>query len=163
MAGRNGNRESTVKGLSTEKKNQRPTCPGCGAPNPVSRGVVWLCKSCGRNFQKIWRGKTRQNLNRPKQCPHCGTASEINGELRIWLNGHRWWCRACGKMWGIHTGTFSHRKDLGERPNCPACGASNPKSSGINWVCKCGKHWVKNYRLPFVLHNELVSAKVITA
>ena len=34
-----------------EKPEERPPCPECGAI-PISKGVYWLCKSCGRWFTK---------------------------------------------------------------------------------------------------------------
>jgi len=30
----------------------RPKCPRCKASNPISRGIEWGCKKCGRRWPK---------------------------------------------------------------------------------------------------------------
>ena len=34
------------------KQKKRPKCPRCGFSNPVSRGVEWGCRNCGRRWAK---------------------------------------------------------------------------------------------------------------
>lgn len=36
----------------------RPKCIECGSKEVISKGVMWLCKSCGRWFTKKVRGQT---------------------------------------------------------------------------------------------------------
>ena len=170
MAGKSGNRESMVKGLSIERREERPPCPDCGASNPTSRGVSWVCKKCGRGYQKIIRGRARKDLpDRPKSCIYCGAKELENGELVIWANGERWWCRVCGKSWIKERGKHKKRKDMGERPICPYCGTSDPQSNGVRWICvnpKCGKSWYKIYQnppQPILSPTELITAKIVEA
>lgn len=165
MAGRNGMRESMVKGLSIERREiERPPCPECGIAKPISHGSSWTCsnRTCGKTWQKVFRGRAHKNiLDRPEQCPYCGL------KHFIWANGERWWCRSCGKSWGKDKGKHSKRHDMGDRPACPKCTTPNPASSGIRWQCinpNCGISWYKVYRTPQVLKPvDLIGAKIINA
>ncbi len=158
MVGKNGNQESTVKGLSTEKKEE-PHCPDCNSTKLVSRGMAWICKECGRYFVKEWRGKFRKDLSeRPKRCPHCG----FNGF--ILANGLRWWCPSCKKSWIKSKGKFQKRQDMGERPICPYCGTPSPASGGDRWICvssNCRRSWKKNNVNPSLSPAELFNAKIM--
>ncbi|GEM_PF-3453021 len=102
---------------------------------------------------EILRGR-RYNIypDRPKKCPFCGYRI-------VWSNADRWKCGKCYKSWGKKT--FPRRKDLGDRPKC-LCGASNPISEGVNWLCtECGRHWLKIYRIEKQLtQREVLSAQV---
>lgn len=35
-----------------EEKGKRPDCPKCKTTNPVSNGMAWWCKSCGKQWVK---------------------------------------------------------------------------------------------------------------
>lgn len=163
MAGRNGNRESMVRGLSTGKKDKEPHCPECGSLEITSRGKAWTCNDCGRYFLKKLRGRWKKDLaDRPKSCIHCGAKSVENGELIIWANGQRWWCIRCRKSWIKDKGKYSRRQDKGERPSCPICGTLNPSSAGVRWLCvKCGKTWLKVHVPKPLSPTELTNAKII--
>lgn len=94
MAGKNGNRESMEKGLSTKKKDRRPQCPECETPNPTSHGRSWRCKACGRVWVKekgeVWvRGK---DIGERPVCPECRTPNPLS-------HGTSWHCKNCGKRW----------------------------------------------------------------
>ena len=164
MAGKNGNRESMAKGLSTERREEeRPKCPECGAPDPQSHGTYWLCNACGRHFTKKLRGKVRKEFSdRPTKCPYCGQTEQL-----IWASAGSWYCQMCGKKWLKLKGINKARKELGERPACPSCGTPNPSSHGVRWHCvnpNCGKKWNKLYqRLPIVSPVELRTAPIIRA
>ena len=166
MAGKSGSRESMATGLLTgRRETERPQCPDCGAPDPTSKGIAWVCKTCSRSWQKFTRGNFHKDLpNRPERCSYCLSTSS-NGKLVIWGNGNRWWCTSCGKSWLKSKGKYSNRKELGDRPKCQFCKAPEPVSNGVRWSCRtCFKSWYKNNPRPITLSfMELATAKIIEA
>jgi tRNA(Ile2) C34 agmatinyltransferase TiaS len=72
------------------KKEERPPCPECGEPSPISAGDGWKCRKCGR----VWVKQPRRicsMVERPN-CPDCG-------EREPWSAGRHWQCGKCGRWW----------------------------------------------------------------
>ena len=124
--------------MEKKEKTDRPPCPECGAPNPISSGRKWLCRECGRQWLKIKRPrKTPPQDGRPL-CPYCGSVPISNGLC--------WYCKKCGKQWKKVSSPKSPPPDFFDRRRCPECGGI-PASSGNSWRCtSCGRIWRKVYR-----------------
>jgi len=136
-----------VVGKNLKDVGERPSCPQCSSPNPVSKGSSWKCRVCYREWQKSYRGHVRKNLDRPS-CSFCGASSD-----KIWVHGDRWLCSVCCKSWSRVR--QPKRKDMGERPPCPMCGAPEPISYGDRWEClRCSKTWKKWPRMA-ICYSEL--------
>jgi tRNA(Ile2) C34 agmatinyltransferase TiaS len=37
------------------EQTDRKPCPECGEQNPISKGIEWRCRRCGRWYKKIYR------------------------------------------------------------------------------------------------------------
>jgi len=71
----------------------RPACPKCGALNPISHGISWMCRECGCQWVKIKHPKIfNPNDGRPP-CPSCGSKNPTS-------QGDCWHCSNCGRKWG---------------------------------------------------------------
>jgi DNA-directed RNA polymerase subunit RPC12/RpoP len=135
---------------------EKRQCKNCESDNIASSGRYWRCKDCGYLFLKHPRGRFEKNiLNRPDKCPYCGCTSIISG-------GIRWVCKECCHSWMKIR--HSRRKDLGERPVCPVCGAANPQSKGpTRWQCvnqSCLHQWSKGESVTHQI-SDLMMAKTI--
>ena len=61
-------------------------CPQCESQNIGSHGTRWMCKSCGRQFNKVYN--PRKLLPAPP-CPYC--------KSRMINEGSNYICTKCGK------------------------------------------------------------------
>lgn len=50
--------------LDSKGNLNRPPCPECGSKEIISKGISWLCKSCGRWFLKKRRGNYYVRIKR---------------------------------------------------------------------------------------------------
>lgn len=66
-------------------------CPRCEGKNIVSDGARWLCKDCGRQFNKIYIPK---KLLPAPPCPYC--------KGRMINKGVDYTCTECGKWMTKH-------------------------------------------------------------
>ena len=45
--------------------SERPKCPNCDSPNPISNGFCWRCRKCGKQYtKKVFRQERSQNIKR---------------------------------------------------------------------------------------------------
>jgi len=72
-------------------KQERPDCPHCGAPGPISHGHSWWCRVCSRQWVKIYHPQ-EQTVHEGIVCPRCNSTYVIS-------NGQSWKCQECGRAW----------------------------------------------------------------
>ncbi len=85
--------------MGYQDKGKRPPCIECGSENPISNGNKWLCKRCGRQWNKRyhWFRKSAHAPHLPAfedrpPCPDCGKIGPVS-------RGNAWVCKECGRYW----------------------------------------------------------------
>lgn len=116
------------------KGENRPPCPKCNSNHIISHGPLWLCRTCGVSWSKVYRPPRTLPLDRPP-CPRCKKIGFTSSR------GLRWVCLNCKYGWEKEC----HPRDMDrylDRPSCSRCGEKPVKGSTGRWKCRaCGKTW----------------------
>lgn len=72
-------------------RDDRPSCPDCGG-TPISYGIKWACKDCGRQWLKVMRERNLPDYAARPACPECGAHHAVS-------KGSGWECGGCGRWW----------------------------------------------------------------
>jgi len=89
--------EETVCGITEDEvrafqPSARPACPECGGKDVISSFPQWVCKTCGKKFNKFFRGPTIVKGRDHIRCPKCGEGNPQSC-------GNRWRCKNCYRTW----------------------------------------------------------------
>ena len=103
--------EPSVTGNSVT--SNEPHCPDCGSNEIMSKGVAWLCKSCGRWFNKNKRLTVKLSEKSPRPpCPECGS-EEVYSKGKLY-----WACQNCRKCIPKHRQNAVRKTGSQNTPQC---------------------------------------------